>query len=456
MIVTLYLANIAIPLWLAYKSSVNARGLEFSHVLMFTLGFLFYWVLPLGIGIFHIAADEPMLSLWYGLYNGVSDLTLQLYLGITLACYLSFWGGSEWVRRRLPEPQRQGKCYRPLFFFPQLLNAPLLITGLAAAFYAYLLRSELFTGYNVFQNPTPTQERSTFTALGVFLLSLAFLYTAKRDEKTKFSLTFHRLIANRFFAVYLLTAILVLSLGGRLDFISSLVMVLVYRTVYFRRLGLKSFALFSLLGVSFVGILGQVRQGQSVGLNRGLLNLVGEPIFCNLPVMHFLQVGRFELIKFPLFLIGDFVNLIPSAVFPAKLSLLINPEDYGYVVYAPLGGECSFFPFMINFGVLGTVAVLFLTGAGLSALRGRDRNLLFRVIYVMLTGWIGFTFFRDPFFVSLVKNMFEFSMALPILLIVAVQLVSVSLRAFSRRAPSEEARANALAGSLPAGDAGDG
>ena len=449
MILTLFIANILIPLWLAWKSCVRPQGLEFSHVLMFTLGYIAYWVLPIGLGLSHVASDEPALALWYSLYDSIAPLTLTLYLCITLAGYLSFWWGSEWVRRKLPEPQRRGAHYRPLFFYRSTLQVPLLIGAVLAALYAFLLRGQLFTGYSIFQSPTPTPERSSFTAVSVFLLSVALLYTVKRDEENGWTGRFRRLIANRSFAVYAVAAILVLSLGGRLYFLSSLVMLLVYRTVYFRRLPIKRVVLFTLTVGVLVGLAGQVRQGRSVSLTSGLINVVSEPIYCSLPVMRFLQVGHYELIKFPLFLIGNFVNLIPSAVFPAKLSLMVSPQDYGYDVFEPLGGECSFFPFMINFGVLGTLAVLFLVGAGMSALRGRDRNLLYRVLYVMLTGWMGFSFFRDPFFVSVVKNMVEFSIAVPILMVIMLQLASVSLRHLNRRAgptlpapPEGQAQAN--------------
>jgi hypothetical protein len=71
-------------------------------------------------------------------------------------------------------------------------------------------------------------------------------------------------------------------------------------------------------------------------------------------------------------------------------------------------------------------------GALLGYLRARDGNLLHRVFWIMLTGWIGFTFFRDPFFISIVKSMFEFSFAVPLLIVIAIQMLSLALRATLR------------------------
>ncbi len=114
--------------------------------------------------------------------------------------------------------------------------------------------------------------------------------------------------------------------------------------------------------------------------------------------------------------------------------MLLNPKDYGFPLFSPLGATNSFYSFMINFGVFGTIVFLFLMGWLLSLLRGRDRNLLSRVIYVMLSGWIGFTFFRDDFSISLVKSMLQFSILVPGLLVVSLQLVSGFLRDLRRPA----------------------
>ena len=436
LVATLYFLNILIPVWLARRSCVRSGGLEVNQVLMFTFGFLFYWIIPMGIGIFRLGAEEPTFRLWFLLFDGISVSTLILYFLVTLGCYLCFWGGSEWVRRRLPEPQRRNPRYRRLFFYKNTLNIPLAVGAALAAAYAFLLRGELFTGYtSSLITPVPSPERSAFTGVSVSLLSVVITYAAKLDERIEGDGRFRALLRNHFFLVYFVVAVLVLSLGGRLYFISSLIMLLVYRTTYFRRIPVRRMLFFSLAGVAFVGVAGLVRQGQSLAADRGLINLIAEPVFVNLPLLHFLQFDGFEVIKFPIFLIGGFINLIPTALFPGKAAYIIDPTAYGYEIFSPLGGLCSFFSFMVNFGVLGTFLALFLMGAGLSYLRGRDRTLLYRVIYVMLTGWLGFTFFRDPFSISIVKSMFEFSIAQPVLLVLGLQILSTIVAA--SRAPQE-------------------
>ncbi len=444
-VAVLYLLNILVPIWLARRSCIRPGGIEINHVLMFTFGYLFYWILPMGIGIFRVAADEPVLRLWFLLFDAISVPNLILYFLVTLGCYLSFWGGSEWVRRRLPEPQRRNPRYRRLFFYKNTLNIPLVIGSVLAATYAFLLRGELFTGYtNPLLTPTESPGRSAFTGVSVSLLSVAIIYAAKLDERVEGEGRFRALLRNHFFVVYFLVAVLVLSLGGRLYFVSSLIMLLVYRTTYFRRIPVRWMVLIGLIGVAFAGVAGVVRQGQSLAAGQGLINLATEPIFVGVSHLHFLQANSFEVIKFPIFLLGYFINLVPTAFLPDKAAYLPDPSVYGYEIFTPLGGVSSFFSFMVNFGVLGTFAALFGVGAGLAYLRGRDRTLLYRVIYVMLTGWLGLTFFRDPFSISVVKSMFEFSIAEPILLVLALQVLSTIIAA--SRAPAGDSPEGAPGG----------
>jgi hypothetical protein len=136
----------------------------------------------------------------------------------------------------------------------------------------------------------------------------------------------------------------------------------------------------------------------------------------------------FELVNVPKFLVSDFVNLIPTVLLPGKAALLMDPNDYGYSVYTPLGALHSFFSFTINFGVIGTLPVMFGLGFGLRWLQINGHLVLLRVLYVMLSSWLAFTFFRDPFTTSIVKNMFEFSILVPTLVIVAMHVITLAAR----------------------------
>ena len=423
--------NLILPIAVGAFAAVKRDGIEVNHLLIFSFGYVFYWILPIGIGLLHLFPEEPGMSLWYQVFDAVSPNTLAVYLVLTLCCFLAFWGGSLWgrsVTARRPHP------FRPLFFYTPLLDIFLVFGLMAAAVFGMTLRDQFFHGYADFVSDALNTGRSSFTAASVFLLSLAFLYSAKQNETRKQNETgnekqsVRELFWNRYFILYFLVAFLVLSMGGRLYFISSIVMLLIYWSSYFRRIPKKTGLITFVALAGAAGLVGTLRMNGPLNLSSILFGLLAEPLFTSFTLTNFLRAGEFQLLRFPIFLLSDFLNLVPSVLLPTKTALLANPEDYGFSVFAPLGATNSFFSFMINFGVVGTIAVFFLIGWFYSYLRQSDHTLLHRVLYVMLSGWLGFTFFRDDFSISVIKSMFQFSVALPLLMVIALQLLSVYLR----------------------------
>ncbi len=429
LIFILMAVNIVVPLWVMQRFCVTRKGVEFNHILMFSLGFLFYWMVPIVVGMNRLFESELAMRLWYQVFDVISPEVIAIYLVIALCCYLSFIAGTVFTTRFFRAKAR----YEEIFFYPRLLDIMLLLALTVAGIYGFLLRDELFHGYTAWGAGEGTEKRGPFIAASVFLLALTFVYMAKKHEATGFTIGFGRLLANRYFVSYIAVAVLVLSLGGRLYFVSSLVMLLVYRSVYFARISTKV-ALISLGGVGgLAGLVGLVRLGGDVNFQSGLLNVFIEPLFTGFSLIHFLGDATFEWVKFPVFLLSSFINLAPTALLPGKADYIVAPEDYGYVAFAPGGALNSYFSLMINFGILGTLVFLFLFSGILNYLKLQDRRLLYRVIYVMLCGWLGFTFFRDAFFISIVKTMVQFSILTPIGIVITVQLISTGIRNFFRQ-----------------------
>lgn len=431
LIIIFLIVNIVVPLWIAYRACVSPQGVVFNHMLMFTIGYLFYWILPICVGISHLFSGELAMKLWYSVFNVIAPGTLVLYLMVTLCCYLAFAAGSA-LSARVRRPTQ----YRSTFFYNSLLNVPLILVLLAGAAYAFALRAQLFRGYTAWNAENGgVPERSSIVAVSVFLLALALVSMARRHELHNFKLSFFELMRSQFVVGYYVMALLVLSLGGRLYFVSGVVALLAYRTSYFRRVP-SGVAVGVVAGVGILSaFLGVLRLQGTIDPGAAVLNAFIEPLFTGFSLIHFLGTATFEGLKFPVFLLSNFLNLIPTLLLPDKGALFVRPEDYGYVAFAPGGALNSYFSFMINFGILGTVAFFFGFAWFLSFLRKRDGRLLYRVTYVMLCGWIGFTFFRDDFSISLVKAMFQFSMLTPLVLVLAAQLASVALRSVARSAP---------------------
>jgi hypothetical protein len=131
----------------------------------------------------------------------------------------------------------------------------------------------------------------------------------------------------------------------------------------------------------------------------------------SLSLAHHLRYKGIAWINQPTQLISDLENLIPTVLMPQKYKLLKQPD-----AYRPLGGLHSFVSFNLYFGLLGTAAFWLLMPLGFRYLRSRLSDTLFATMYVMCSGWLTFSFFRNAFSISLVKNIFEQSIVIPFLI----------------------------------------
>ena len=418
----LLLANSCISFIFIWRRCLSRDGLEINHFMTFNIGFVFYWLLPWIIGLLGAYRESASMQLWYAVFDRISGTNLFLYaliaLGVNLCFNLSAAVGTRIFSVKLARPRR-------IIFSRHFLWAYFSIGLVVAGLLAYLLRSELFSGYRNWQQMAGLGWRGTMTAVSVFLLSIAFINSVRIQELSHTSLSFWQAVRTPYFVIYGVVALLVLSLGGRLYFISSLFMLLAYRTIFFQRVRLRVFGIF-LAGVSvFSGILGLIRIGIDVGRDSVLLNLLLEPLYTSFSAIHFLSEGSFPVFRWPIFLLSDFINLVPTIILPNKAELLLSPEKFGFVLFSPGGAQHSFFSFVVNFGWLGTLFAFAFIGMSLSWLKSRRESLLPAVMYVMITGWLVFTFFRDPFSVSIVKNIFEFSILIPIIIVTSLGLLTL-------------------------------
>ena len=403
------------------RAAFRRHGVVVDHVVIFSFGFLFYWVLPVAAGSLRILADEPVLALWYGTWAAAERSGgLLVFLGSALAAYLAFVGGDAIGGRIRLRPERGTLAALP--HDARLFALFLLPLGAIAAAYAWALRGELFTGYRTVYEADTT--RGTFTAVNVLLLGLCFLRWAERDRWPTPFRGWRAVVADPFMVAYVVSAVLVLSLGGRLYILSAALMALTWHSVYRRALPTGRALLIPIAGALVAGTVGTMRLGYAPSPAGVTLNVLAEPLFTSFSLLHFIAQGDIPLVALPRFLLSDFVNLVPTAVLPMKAQLIADPEQYGYEVFSPGGALSSFFSWAINFGALGLVPMHFGIGWALAVLKRRTAPHL-RVRYCMLSGWLAFTFFRDAFSISLVKSMFEFSILVPWLIVLSCHVMTV-------------------------------
>src|SRR5271166_5931288 len=392
----LFALAVAIPCWYGYWRSVSHGRVEINHVTTFSLGFLYYWITPLAVRILAAHLTFPLSRVWLGLFR---ERFIAPYALSCIALYLCFmlgdWLGARWWRRQRTE------LGTPI---PEIALSLCTAFGcVLLAYSAYAARADLF------RRSTPGALK-VHTALGevtaciVLLSCVALMFTLQRPD-----MPWRKLLLSRYFLPALLGGSMMLLLGSRLYIASLALMFAIYQTNFRARFKLKRMVAVGLLFAIFFGLVGTWREGSSpVGV---FSNILMEPLFISLSLVHHLRYKGIAWINPPAELTSDLENLIPTVLMPDKYKLLKQPD-----AWRPLGGLHSFVSFNLYFGLLGTAAFWFLMALGFRYMRCRRCHTVFATMYVMCSGWLMFSFFRNAFSLSLVKNIFEQSILIPYLI----------------------------------------
>jgi hypothetical protein len=387
---------VAIPCWYGYWRSVSHGRVEINHVTTFSLGFLYYWITPLVVRILAAHLAFPWSQAWLGFFR---ERLIAPYALSCIALYLCFMFGdslgARWSRRRKTE-----------------LTSPIpeIALSLCTAFGCVLLVYSAYVERADLLRPSVPGAIQVHTALGevtacvVQLSCVALMFALQRPE-----MRWRDLLLSRYFLPALLGASMMLLLGSRLYVASLLVMFAIYQSNVRARFKLKKMLAVGLLFALFFGLVGTWRQDTSP---TGVFsNILVEPLAISLSLVHHLRYKGIAWINQPTQLISDLENLIPTVLMPNKYKLLKQPD-----AWRPLGGLHSFVSFNLYFGLLGTAAFWFLMPLGLRYLRSCLSDTLFATMYVMCSGWLAFSLFRNAFSLSLIKNIFEQSILIPCLI----------------------------------------
>jgi hypothetical protein len=392
------------------RSYVGGRT-EINHVSLFTAGFLAYWMLPVGAVLLLGSQIQDIVgSDLINMYLRIDNI--GKYLIICEVIYLSFLAGDLLGRKQIIRPL--GKI-KPIS--ESILYLFSVAGAMIAAFAIFQARGVLFGGaYGL----DPDLKAGAVSASCVFLIIPAIINAIQTRPDTLKQLFF-----NRYMILFWPVNLCLILSGGRLYFISFMLMLLIYWTYFVGRLRVARIALFFIALLALMGLVGAYRLGGG-SVNGIAANLLTEPMFTSFSLVSFLGLHKFYLWNYPTYLGGDLINLIPSAILPGKVALMSQMKD----IYSPLGAFNSFVSFQYNFGVIGTMIFMFALGYLLSRFR-RRANLWSNVAYILISGWLPFTFFRDPFSVSLIKNILEFSIIIPAVIIVTSRFVGWVVRSQS-------------------------
>lgn len=384
-----------LPTIYACRRSTDRGRIRIDHVTLFSLGFIFYWVTPIACGFVLRAEDMP--TTWADLFD---TRWTGPYLAAVIAVYAAFIAGDQCGIR----------AFRNRHVRQKRLSPPILAFFSGGAFLVFLAeiaahRVELFAPYTT--DVSGQMARGNVTAWVVLLGSVLFL---RLSSSARFTVLILPFAAGALFLVWI---------GSRLYVASFVLMFGAFRSLYVRPFSKRQVVFAGLFVVALFGTVGALRVKSSI-TDAGV-NVLLEPVLTSISLVYFLRYDHLAWLAAPKYLVSDFCNLIPSAIFPGKASLIEAPD-----FFSPLGALHSFVSFNFNFGLIGTAAFMFLLPVGLRWIKARDGSPLYRTMYVMLSGWLAFTFFRDPFSVSIVKTMVQHSILLPAAMVALVRLAEMA------------------------------
>ena len=393
----LFLIAVVFPCLYTYRKCVRQGRLEINHVATFTFGFLFYWITPLAARIYAGHLDFPLASTWTALFREKLIVPYALSCIVLYGCFaLGDSLGLRWFRAKMVERK------------PRVPRFALSLAAAGAcamlAYTALLFRAALLRTAGPGDIPAQTA-RGAVTAYVVLLCVVAMLFTIDRPE-----ISWNKRLRSPYFLLLSVGSAALLWLGSRLYVASFLVMFAIYQSCFRRRFRLTTVIASGIVLALFFGAVGMWREQGDIG--GALFNVVEEPMLNSISVVHHLRYKGIAWINAPEQLESDFRNLIPTIILPNKFATAKKPD-----AYTPLGSLNSYVSFNLNFGLIGSAVFLFLWPMLFRYLRSRSTRTLPATMYVLCSGWLAFTFFRDPFSISLVKAIVQDSILMPALLV---------------------------------------
>jgi hypothetical protein len=209
--------------------------------------------------------------------------------------------------------------------------------------------------------------------------------------------------------IYWFIAFFILTLGTRLYFLSSLITIFAMYYTIRKQIKVIHFFFIIFFFALIFSMIGVLRQGGTLRSDRIVFIFFGEPFFTGYSLFSFLKLNDLPWLNMPNGLMVDVINLLPTVLMPDKGELMKTLYVSNYEYVSPLGAKNVFVSLMENFGILGSFVFIVFLAFIVAMLYKKLRYSFFIIIGVLC-----FSFFRDPFSVSIIKYIFQISLIGPI------------------------------------------
>ena len=401
----------------------------FNHVTLLSFGFFLYLIMPMIVAELGVVEHNLLFSTFNYLFSQITLYNKLLYFIFISLVYMFFMLGTNRYRLKHKVPNKKRNINEKSVtkeikkINMKIFNILMLLIAAVALIYIAKNSSSFFTGYDYGIN------RGTLAAIVLVVFSLAMFYDLITWYKTK---DIKKTFLNVVTIMFVILSILLLSVGTRMYFMSCIITLMILMECFFKFKG-KYILWFLAVVVGFVAFIALIRSGYLITISSGFFTLLMEFLYTFISSLKFLELGIFKLISVPIFLISNLINLIPTFICPDKLSYLLNPADFGFVIYSPMGALSIYVDLMINFGLIGSMVAIYYFSYGLEFLSNQKDSLLYIVIYPLICGFLGFSLFRDSFTTSIIKNILEFSIIIPVFYYYIIQVGGKNEKSFSNK-----------------------
>ena len=338
-------------------------------------------------------------------YSKIPYINRMKYLIISFFMYFFFIVGSK-KRNKKKNIVSNKRKQLTIRFSEQILYVPVISLGL---FFVWLNRAFLFQGYNTTNN----RYKGTLSAYVIMLFSITLMNLSSKKKCVRFVKAF----CDKWGIGFIFFSLTLLSMGGRLYVLTSIIAVMVFYSNYYtcgEGYSCKSFLrIFSGL-ILVSGMIGLVRYGNSIDLKDIFFNILAEPLYDSFSLVTYLANNEIKrLFSIPRILLSGFINLFPTLIFPDKVKYIKSVFDFGIKIEAPLGGTHYFTSFMLDFGILGSMAMFYIFGRIIRVLCQEPVTNIKQTMYCLICSYMTFAIYRDAMDISIIKDIIEFSIVIP-------------------------------------------
>ena len=379
-----------------YKTK-NGR-LTIDHVVLLFSGYIFYVYLPFFLFSLEIFQNSGQREAYQNIESLDIEIFFIIFLGIVIVTIMSDFRSRNIKIKPTGLGVPNVTLMKATLLFFLIITLPALYNMIPAFFSKY--DSSLWV----------RGSRGPFLSFIMISITMSSIYLSRQNK-------FKPL--NIFTFVAFFYSLLNLTSGNRGFFIVFVVSIIVI--VSQKNYGIKYKNIFIVVftGVILSGLIAGLRSGHlSFEIDSILYQVMAEGGNVMTSLVLYLGQQNIELIEFPFSLFRQFINIIPSILFPSKFDLLTLDPRVPYY----LAASHFYVLLAINFGIIGMYFFMCFFVYILHVLKAKFRFVGF---YAALCGYIPFMFFRD-FELTIVKFMLEFTVLFSVMLLLITGVVKYS------------------------------